>query len=333
MTSTTNDPQPSNSKRAVWKVLFTWTVVFVVLICLALTVQKAIVELTSRQDALDVWRLDWRYLLGGLVVYCASLIPPAIGWIQVLNDFRQRLPRLPTLQAYFLGHLGKYVPGKAMVLILRVGKLQPHGLAIRPGIVSVFVETLTGLFVGAILGGVLLLFLDVPPWLKWCSIACLPFAALALTPHFFRIGLFAAAKSKIGKMPKTIPAAFTTWFMARTSFWVLLGWVMQGTAAWLVLLSMSPQPELWTWLGWMSVVSAVCLGAVAGFASMLPGGAVVREIVITWLLAPIVTQPVALLAAIILRLVNLTGESLIVGILFASNKRGPKITTRGVSEE
>jgi hypothetical protein len=219
---------------------------------------------------------------------------------------------MATLNAYFLGHLGKYVPGKAMVLILRVGKLQPLGLAIRPGIVSVFVETLTGVATAAILGAVLLLPLNVPMWLKIAAACCLPFAAIALTPHFFKIGIGIVAKSKIGKMPKSIPSAFTAPFMFRNSLWMALGWLTQGTAGWLILLAMSQQPELRTWMGWSAVVSAICLGAVAGFASMLPGGAVVREVVITWLLAPLVGQPIALLAAIVIRLANLTGECLII---------------------
>jgi uncharacterized membrane protein YbhN (UPF0104 family) len=70
-------------------------------------------------------------------------------------------------------------------------------------------------------------------------------------------------------------------------------------------------------MGWSAVVSAVCLGAVAGFASMLPGGAVVREVVITWLLAPLVGQPIALLAAVVIRLANLAGECLIISAVMA----------------
>lgn len=257
-------------------------------------------------------------------MYCLGLFPGAIAWIQTLRSFGQELPRAATLHAYFLGHLGKYVPGKAMVLLLRVGKLQPYGLAIRAGIVSVFVETLTGVATGAILGALLLLLLDVPLWLKLSAACCLPVAFAALTPHFFKLGIGIVAKSKIGKMPKTIPAAFTGLFMIRNSLWMVLGWLIQGTAGWLVLLAMSQQPELQSFLGWSAVVSAVCLGAVAGFASMLPGGAVVREVVITWLLAPLVGQPVALLAAVIIRLANLAGECLIVSLLMAVPTKNPK---------
>ncbi len=314
------DSKPAPSKSAPstwWKRVLQLVIVAVVGAFLYWTVQKAIAEIRLQEDKISWSDFDWRLLAVSIPVYCLGLFPGAIAWIQTLRSFGQNLPRLATLNAYFLGHLGKYVPGKAMVLILRVGKLQPHGLAIRPGIVSVFVETLTGVATGAILGAVLLLTLDVPWWLKIAAACGLPFAAIALTPHFFKMGIGIVAKSKIGKMPKKIPSAFTAPFMIRNSLWMALGWVIQGTAGWLILLAMSQQPELRSWMGWSAVVSAVCLGAVAGFASMLPGGAVVREVVITWLLAPLVGQPIALLAAVIIRLANLAGECLIISAVMA----------------
>lgn len=294
--------------------------------------QRAINEIQSHEGRISWSDFDWRWIAASIPLYCLGLFPGAIAWIQTLRSFGQELPRAATLHAYFLGHLGKYVPGKAMVLILRVGKLQPFGLAIRAGVVSVFVETLTGVATGAILGAFLLLFLDVPTWLKLSAACCLPVAFAALTPHFFKLGIGIVAKSKIGKMPKTIPTAFTGLFMIRNSAWMVLGWLIQGTAGWLILLAMSQQPELRSFLGWSAVVSAVCLGAVAGFASMLPGGAVVREVVITWLLAPLVGQPIALLAAVVIRLANLAGECLIISIFMAVPNKTPKRSKGSVSE-
>lgn len=315
-----SDPKPASSQSAPsawWKRLLQLAIVFVVGAFLYWTVQKAITEIQLQEGKISWSDFNWLLLAFSIPVYCLGLFPGAIAWMQTLRTFGQDLPRAAMLNAYFLGHLGKYVPGKAMVLILRVGKLQPFGLAIRAGIVSVFVETLTGVATAAILGALLILPLDVPWWLKIAAACGLPFAAIALTPHFFKIGIGIVAKSKIGKMPKSIPSAFTAPFMIRNSLWMASGWLIQGTAGWLILLAMSQQPELRTWMGWASVVSAVCLGAVAGFASMLPGGAVVREVVITWLLAPLVGQPIALLAAVVIRLANLAGECLIVSVVMA----------------
>ncbi len=286
-----------------------------VIIFLAWTIRKTLIDLEQHQSASSTIRVRWHYLLLSIAVYMVGLLPAGIAWLQALKAFGQNLPLWPALEAYFLGHLGKYVPGKAMVFVIRVGKLQPLGLAIRPGIVSVFVETLTSLCTGAVLGAALLYALDVPPWIRWSGFACIPFACLALAPHFFRLGLLVAAKSKIGRLPPAMRDAFTWRFMLRTCGWMVLGWLLNGTAAWFVLQSLSDSTNLVSLSGWMTCIAAYCLAAVAGFLSMLPGGAVVRELVITWLLAPLVTHPIALLAAVFLRITNICGECLMAGAI------------------
>jgi uncharacterized membrane protein YbhN (UPF0104 family) len=57
---------------------------------------------------------------------------------------------------------------------------------------------------------------------------------------------------------------------------------------------------------------------------MLPSGAVVRELVITWLLTPLVDQPTALTGAILLRLVNLLGELILISIISGWNRVASK---------
>ncbi len=56
---------------------------------------------------------------------------------------------LNTLRAYYIGHLGKYVPGKAMVVILRTVMVRGHRVDAAVAAVSVFFETLTMMAVGA----------------------------------------------------------------------------------------------------------------------------------------------------------------------------------------
>ena len=60
---------------------------------------------------------------------------------------------------------------------------------------------------------------------------------------------------------------------------------------------------------------------VAGFLSGIPGGAVVREGILWALLAVEFTQPVALVAAVFLRLIWLLSELVISGILYMAVRR------------
>jgi glycosyltransferase 2 family protein len=313
-----------------FRIAFKILVVFLVCTFLGLTIWRAYKELQG-QTGLQT-HYHYGYFALALVTGIAALIPACVAWIQALHSFGQRFPLIPACDAYYLGHLGKYVPGKAMVLVLRVGKLQPLGVQLRPAIVSVFVETLTGLGMASILGAVMLFFSTAPDWLRWTGVASVPFALCFLAPHFFRLVLFALAKSKLGRIPKDIPAAFTWRFMLRTCGWMTIGCLFQGTVGWLLMLAIYGRPEVMTPSAWVVAVASVSLGNVAGFVSMLPGGAGVREVVVTWLLSPLLTPPVALVFAVYLRLINLCSEAISVAVLtlvrrrYDAKKKIPKAT-------
>jgi hypothetical protein len=313
--------------------IFKVVVVGVVFLFLSITIYRVYGELRDKEQLISASRIRFGYLVASIAVTIVALVPAAIAWLGVLKAFGQNFPLLPALDAYYLGHAGKYVPGKAMVLVLRVGKLQPYGVSIKPAILSVFVETLTGVGTAAILGVLFLFLIDVPSWLKWSLVAAAPLAAIVLSPHFFRLMLFALAKSKIGKIPKSLSSAFTWKFMLKTCLGMSIGWLLQGTVGWLIILCLNDSPEMVSLQIWGTAVSAVCLGAVAGFVSMLPGGAVARDLVVAWLLAPVLTQPIALLFALFLRIANLSGEGISIAAvhlckrLFAAPPKSR--TTRG----
>jgi len=152
-------------------------------------------------------------------------------------------------------------------------------------------------------------------------------------PHTFRWVVNRVAKSRIGKMPPKIAEAIDGRMMLRTVFAGLIGWSLQGTALWLVLLALENacasslqmlgssglNPEslrdgVWSIHGWTVCVASVSLGGLAGFVSMLPGGAVAREVASTWILATIVPQPIALLATIVMRITSIISEMSMIAI-------------------
>jgi len=302
-----------------------WAIAILVVLFLILTIRKAYSDVLVHREYLDLSAMDWRWLFAGVLVYAVGMMPAAVAWLQTLRAFGQTVPFWVGLHAYFIGHLGKYVPGKAMVVVLRVGRLAPLGIEIKPTIVSIFVETLTSIAVGAIVGCIFIFLTPEfpPPWLVMGAAICIPCSFVCLLPHTFRAILAILAKSKIGRMPRSVSEAFTWRMMIRTCAWMALGWLLHGTAGWLVLSGIQSTPGLWTFQAWAACVSAVSLGAVVGFASMLPGGAVVRELVITGLLSNIVPQPIALFAAIAFRIANLIAEFLVIGAISLVKRKTP----------
>ncbi len=302
--------QPPKTRRMlVW--LFHGVVALVVGTFVFITIRRSIAELANHHGTIDLGSTHYGILFLGFMISLVGMLPAGIGWLGSLRAMGQSVATIPAFYAYYLGHLGKYVPGKAMVLVLRVGKLYPLGVEIKPTIVSIFVETITSMCAGALIGCAMLLLLSPPGWMMIGAGCGIPCALGLLLPYPFRFALGLLARSRIGRMPKSVHQAICGSLMLRTSLWMALGWLLNGTGAWLLLNGLASEQSSWTLLAWMACVSAVSLGGVAGFVSMIPGGALVRELVITWLLALVVPEPIALVAAIVFRLASLTGEAVL----------------------
>jgi glycosyltransferase 2 family protein len=305
--------QGSSHRKRV-STLLRWLIAGLVAIFLAQTLRRAWSDLSTGEHQLHMRNVDWRYVAASVALLMLSLIPASIAWLQTLKTFGQNVPWFFGLHTFFLGHMGKYVPGKAMVFVVRVGRLRKFHVEIKPTILSVFVETLTSLGTGGIIGSILLLTLSPPRWVQACAVICLICALVPLLPPIFRGVIRIAAKSKIGKMPQRIGQSITWTMMSRTCCWMAIGWLLNGMAAWLLLVGVLDASELLTMRVLATCIAAITMAAVSGFFSMLPGGAVVRELTITWLLTSIVSQPDALAFAVLLRLATIIAELAMVAI-------------------
>jgi len=282
-----------------------------------LAIRRAGLELSKSEVPLDWKSVRWSYWVLSVVFGALALMPPCLAWQAILRDFGQSVHWANSMYAYFLGHFGKYVPGKAMAVLLRVGELHRHGVMVRPAIVSVFIETLTCIAAGAILGAVLIQWIAVPRWLQLSALAGIPLALLVLWPRPFRWIVGRIARSRIGSMPASVVQAIDGRLMGRTVAWSLLGWLLQGTSLWFVLQSLGGLHSesaigsamgLAGWHTWLVCIASMSLGALAGFLSMLPGGALARELASIWILLSIVPEPIALIATVVVRITSIIAE-------------------------
>ena len=284
------------------------------------SVQSAFTELEREKWSASELRPGWLVLSG--VLYLLGLLPMGIYWCAILRVMGQA-PRLgETLRAYFIGHLGKYVPGKALVIILRTSLIRSHRVDTSIAAVSIFYETLTMMAVGAFwAGAILAVYYRHQTRLVLAAVGMMVAAGLPTLPPIFRrvVGLLRVGKSnpavaeQFGRLKSTTLAG--GWLAAS------IGWLLLGLSQWATLVAG----------GYTSVdalgedlavcVAATALAVVAGFASLIPGGAVVREAVLFELLAPRYGKAPALVSAILSRLVWLVAELIISGILYAVSPR------------
>jgi uncharacterized membrane protein YbhN (UPF0104 family) len=310
-----------------------WTLRLVTLIVVGLfaggTARKAWHELGQFE-----WQVQPGWLLVSGALYALGLVPMAWFWQRTLTALRQPTPFVPMLRAYFIGHLAKYIPGKAMTVILRVAAVRRWVPSMRLALVSCLMETLTMMAVGAFLAAVLtFVVLRSQYWLIAIAAAMAAGAGLPTLPPIARwLARIGAARvtqpdGEISNMPAPVDIDSTLrgldykllaqgWGAAFLC-WLLLGWSLWATLRGIGVEQISPFDEL------PRLVASIAFAVVAGFAAMLPGGLGVRDAVLMQLLAPLCGDANALVAAILVRLVWLVSEVVTCGILYIGVGKQP----------
>ena len=317
------------ARRRWWLLILKLAVVVAVGFAVQGTVRDALGKLAEHS-----WHMDVRWLIAAGALYVAAWLPMAWFWSRVLAALGQSLDWLTMLHAYFIGHLGKYVPGKALVLVIRVGLIRPRTISIRLGVASVLLETLVMMSVGAVLAAVLSWFvLRHDPRLAIAASITALVVGLPTIPPLTRRLVRRLTASKIASDADDRSSAgdqaviehqITTrllamGWLASVACWVLLGWSMWATLRAIGVTSVSPIADL------PLLVAVVTLSIVAGFVSMLPGGMVVRDALLFELLSKSCGEADALVAAILWRLVSLLAELAICGILEVAKRAAPKL--------
>jgi uncharacterized membrane protein YbhN (UPF0104 family) len=252
-------------------------------------------------------------------------------WHRALTALGQPAPWPQTLRAYFMGHVGKYVPGKAMAVVLRVAGVRKWVTSIRIALVTSLLETLTMMAVGAFLAAVLsTLVLRLEPRLAAIGLIMAAAAGVPTLPpiarRLARLGLQRikpnSALENSGITPIDLSASLEGInLQLLASGWAAasLCWTLLGMSLWATLMAIGAgNVQLVEDLP--RLVAAVAFSVVAGFLSMLPGGLLVRDALLMQLLVPVCGKANSLVAAVILRLVWLVTEIAVCGILYVGAK-------------
>ena len=181
-----------------------WLIVAVKLLIVVLVawfVRDTLVK-AWRQIGEQTWHWQPFWLLSAGAIYLIGLLPAAAYWHYVLKVLGQDARWVNTLRAYYIGHLGKYVPGKAMVVILRTGMVRGQGVDTGVAAVSVFFETLTMMAVGAFMAAGILAVRLREERDFWGAIGMMIISGLPVVPPIFRR---LARLAGIGKSDPAVP--------------------------------------------------------------------------------------------------------------------------------
>ncbi|MFM8583355.1 MAG: YbhN family protein [Planctomycetaceae bacterium] len=279
----------------------------------------------SIEDQPTSIRWSWVALSGFLAV--AAWIPSLWYWQRLLAAFHCHVPWFPLIHAYYIGHLGKYVPGKAAVIVIRTALLRSFGLGPAVGAYTVTTEALTYMAAGLTNAAALLPFaaaqLPQLPWLQTIASrpllrGLLPVAVgvtgvlllIAGSGQFVRLAQRAAIQR--GGDPQAFPP-LPRGLLVQGFLVFVAGWWLQGASLGAAVAAASPTlPSGSDWPRW---TGAAALALVGGFLALFaPGGLGVREAVLLSLLSHLEPRA-ALLATVLWRAASLLGELTICALL------------------
>ncbi len=241
--------------------------------------------------------------------------------------FMRRLGQSPypyeTLRAFFIGHLGKYVPGKVMVVVIRTGLIASDRVDTTIAATGVFVATLTMMAAGAFLSGVILLIC----YSQHVMLQCLAFGlmvgtALVTMPPTLK-PIVRRLKGKHSADEVTALLNKLNWSTLAIGWGcALIAWTCYTFSLWAVLRAIPiGEPVAWDFPTILSVAASVSLAMVTGFVSLLPGGVGAREWVLDQLLVPLVGPAAAMIATVVLRLVWMVTELVLSSLLYIASPR------------
>ena len=224
-------------------------------------------------------------------------------WRAILADFGSRIDVPAGMRVFFVGQAGKYVPGKVWPIVTQVRLGRDYQVPGRTSAAAALI------FMVVVLGTGLLVAVCCLPVLGsealggyWWVLLALPLAALTLWPPVLNRGLgWATRIARREPMPRPVSAAG----IARAAGWALLMWAAYGVHLWVLLTALDATT------GQLLIRS---LGAFAGAWSIgfllmvAPAGVGPREVALVLLLSTSVAQPVALVAAVVSRLLMTVGD-------------------------
>jgi glycosyltransferase 2 family protein len=269
------------------------------------------------------------------LLYLAGLSACGVFYECILQASATPIRRGPALRAYLVSHLGKYVPGKAMVVVMRAGLSVPFGARGSTSAIATFYETLVMMASGglvaaagfAMAGDSGRVAFTMPGWgpveLPFYRLAALAGLGLGLAflvvvapPVFGRLAGLVSLPIP-GVDPDALPR-LSGGLLIKGLALTAVGWVLLGLSQYAVVRAIEPlavakfpQPDRVP-----VIVAAVALATVAGFVvAVMPGGLGVREGVLMSALAPALGPDRSVVAALLLRLVWVAAELVAAAVL------------------
>ena len=241
-----------------------------------------------------------------LVAVLLGLLASAMVWRALLTDLGTALPMRPALHVFFLGQLGKYVPGSVFAIAAQMELGRAHA-APRSRVGTASLLFMGVLVVAGLLTAAVALPLTSPQALRdfaW-ALLLLPVGLLVLHPPVLT-RLVTLMLSVLRRDPLERPLSRRG--VGAATAWALAMWAAYGLHLWLLV---EPQDTAGRADLLLLSLGAYALAWTAGFLFVIaPAGAGVREVALVAALAPVLDAGAALAVTVLSRVLMTLGDLL-----------------------
>jgi hypothetical protein len=274
------------------------------------------------------------WLLASGTCYLAGLAAAAVFWRLAMRDRGGRPGWVRTFLAYYAGHLGKYVPGKGLVVLIRARIVRGSQVSTAGAAIACVHETILTMATGALVAVIGLLLIPIPQhefWLIVSGAMAAGLVLLALPPIVTWLGRLALQPFSGAVAEEEHASRWES--VGSGSVLMILGWFLLGLSLLAVLAAMRQLPGVVQRLGFLEAfglsTALVALASVGGFVSLTPAGLGTREWILVETLGPLIGTANGVIAAVVLRIVWIVSEVIASGIFWMADKVWSSETIQG----
>ncbi|HQH50826.1 MAG TPA: hypothetical protein PKY01_00270 [Candidatus Hydrogenedentes bacterium] len=290
--------------RRLWESKWLWRAVLAaVLVIVGYAMGSSLLRLSAEDFTLEPKDFVLAFicaLLGHLTQFA--------NWMFIAASFGVRMPWLESGNAYFYSRLGRYVPGKVALVLMRFKAYSSHSKrAVSMAMGVDYVSSCAGACL-VVLAGVVGARGLVPPFVRYTALAFTPLFLLTLYPPILEPAVNFLFR-KAGRPPLEQFPSFPIMmcFVAAKC----LGCLIHGLAFFLLLRALAPIDFSYYFVTTGTFFAAGLIGMAAFFA---PRGIGVTEGVLYLVLPAFLPRPAVVVGAVLIRVIVSVTELLLAGV-------------------
>jgi uncharacterized membrane protein YbhN (UPF0104 family) len=277
-------------------------------VTLTLAVWAVVSQWTEVVDALG--RLQPGWLAVAVVATAGNIALAGMVWRAALADLGSPMPLIVVGRIYFVGQLGKYLPGSVWPMVMQAELASDHGVARRRTMTATVVAMLVSITSGLVM---VLLALplapgSVPEGFSWTVLLVIPLL-LVLYPRFLGPVVDRGLRV-LGRPPLGQHTSFRGTLIAFG--WASLSWLTAGVQVWALAVPLGA-PRDWGTL--VMCVGGYALAWSVGFVVVVsPAGAGVREVALAAVLATVLGTGEVVVVVLVSRILFTVLDVLLAGV-------------------